>query len=299
MKPVRSAVVCVVVGVVLTPFPAAQHYSAWSDPVPLTSLNSSFNDGSATVSKDGRTLYFASNRTGQQDLYVSQWDDAIEDWGSPVTLGEPINTQLSEFAPNLSRDGHWLFYHSNRTGSFTPGVDIWASYREHVHDDFAWQTPVNLGADFNAPGLDISPSFFENDDYGLPQMFFGSNRAGGPPDFYLSEMRADGTFGPPVLIPELNSPGPDAAISVRFDGLEVFFASVRTGGRGGMDIWTATRESVLDPWPTPTNVSELNTDFIDQDPHIAADRETLYFTSNRAGTNDLYKATRTKVQGGR
>jgi hypothetical protein len=50
-----------------------------------------------------------------------------------------------------------------------------------------------------------------------------------------------------------------------------------------MDIWTSTRESVLDPWGAPTNVTELNTGFVDQNAHIAADRETLYFTSNRAG----------------
>jgi hypothetical protein len=297
MGSVRLFLMCAAVAIELAPVSVAQHYSEWSTPVPLTSLNTSFNEGSATVSKDGRTLYFASNRTGQQDLYVSQWDDAAEDWGSPVNLGEPVNTLLSEFAPNLSRDQHWLFFHSNRVGSL-PGLDIWAAYREDVHDDFAWQTPVKLVGDVNVPGFDTNPSYFENDEYGLPQLFFGSNRTGGPPDLYMSEMEADGTFGPPVRIPELSGPGPDPAISVRFDGLEAFISSVRPGGLGAMDIWMSTRESALDPWSTPTNVSELNTSLIDQDAHIAADRETLYFTSNRAGTNDLYKATRIKVRGG-
>ena len=52
----------------------------------------------------------------------------------------------------MSRDGHWLFVHSNRPGSFVPGSDIWVSCREHVHDDFAWEPPVNLGPGVNAPG---------------------------------------------------------------------------------------------------------------------------------------------------
>src|SRR5262245_45741723 len=124
MRSVCLFLTCAAVAIALAPVPVAQHYSEWSAPVPLTSVNSSSNDGSAIVSKDGPTLYFASNRTGQQDLYVSHWDDANEDWGPPVNLGEPINTLRSEFAPNLSRDEHWLFYHSNRVGSLTPGVDI-------------------------------------------------------------------------------------------------------------------------------------------------------------------------------
>jgi hypothetical protein len=152
MRSVRSALVCAGVALALAPVAGAQHYSEWSAPVPLTTLNTPANEGSATVSKDGLTLYFASNRTGQQDLYVSHWDEATENWRAPVNLGEPVNTTLSEFAPNLSRDGHWLFFHSNRTGSL-PGLDIWVSYRQDAHDDFAWQTPVKLVGDVRPSSL--------------------------------------------------------------------------------------------------------------------------------------------------
>ena len=50
----------------------------------------------------------------------------------------------------------------------------------------------------NQPGLDTGPSFFENDDLGRPQLFFGSNRGiAGVHDIYVSEMLPDGSFGPP------------------------------------------------------------------------------------------------------
>ena len=70
---------------------------------------------------------------------------------------------------------------------------------------------------------------------------------------------------------------------VRFDGLEAFFFSTQTGGSRRIDMWTATRETVFDPWSAPTHLTPLNTAGIDQAPHIAADRETLYFASDRAG----------------
>ena len=282
---------------------AAPRFSDWSEPVNLgPAVNTPFNEGAPALSKDRRSLYFASNRPGQlggNDLYVSQWDDATGGWGPGINLGPIVNTTATEFSPNLSRDGHWLFFHSNRPGSFVPGLDIWVSYREHVHDDFAWQLAVNLGAGVNVPGLDTSPSFIENDDVGIPQLFFGSNR--GPSanhDIYVSNLMSDGTFGPARLA-ELSSPQPDPGLSVSFDGLEVFVFSARPGGQGiGFHLWTATRETVFHPWSAPTNLGPVvNSAVNDNDPHIASDRRTLYFTSPRPGGlggGDLYMTSRTK-----
>jgi WD40-like Beta Propeller Repeat len=292
---------------VSTSYPiAAPKFSEWSEPINLgPAVNTPFNDNAPTVSKDGGSLYFASNRPGQlggNDLYVSQWDDTTSWWGPAVNLGPIVNTTATEFSPELSRDGHWLFFHSNRPGSFTPGLDIWVSYRTHIHDDFGWQTPVNLGPGVNAPGLDTAPSFFANDDVGVPQLFFGSDRANQGttgPDVYVSDLMPDGTFGPARLVPELSSPQPDPGVSVRFDGLEVFLFSARPGGQGaGFDIWTSTRETVFHPWSEPTNLGPVvNTAFNENDPHIASDRQTLYFTSNRTGGmggGDLYVTIRRK-----
>ena len=102
----------------------------------------------------------------------------------------------------------------------------------------------------------------------------------------------------PLLVSELNSPLADAGASVRFDGLEVFFFSRRTGGFGNSDLWTATRNTPTDPWSTPLNLGPLiNSVDLDFDPHIDTSRETLYFTSTRPGGyggQDLYVTTRTK-----
>lgn len=61
------------------------------------------------------------------------------------------------------------------------------------------------------PVADSAPTFFENDDDGLPQLYFNSNRPGGmgSNDIYMTEMIPDGGFRPAVVVPELNSPEND------------------------------------------------------------------------------------------
>jgi len=177
------------------------------------------------------------------------------------------------------------------------GFDLWVSYREHVHDDFDWQPPVHLEPPVNSPSFDQFPFFLDNDDVGIPQLFFTRTTPTGN-DIFVSNLLPDGAFGQPALVSELNSPLSDAGASVRFDGLEVFFFSRRTGGFGNSDLWTATRSTAKDPWSTPVNLGALvNSVELDFDPHIDSSRETLYFTSTRAGGlggQDLYVTTRAK-----
>ena len=126
-----------------------QRYSDWSAPINLGPVvNSTATDRGPAISKDGLSLYFASTRVpgsfGGEDIYVSQRESQDSEWGPPVNLGPTINTTANEMVPAFSRDGHLMFFASNRPGS--AGVDIWVSRRQQTHDDFGWQPPENLGA---------------------------------------------------------------------------------------------------------------------------------------------------------
>ena len=266
-------------------------------------VNSSSADQAPEVSKDGLSLYFQSERPGfgAQDLWVSQRNSEDDPWGPPVNLGPVINSAAFESRPSLSRDGHWLFFSSTRPGGFAPGLDLWASYRDHVHDDFDWQTPVHLGPGVNlAASSEIEASYIENEDGGAPRLFFTSNRPGGIGafDIYVSELLADGTWGTATLVPELSSTLPDQAVSVRFDGLEAFVVPGVPPLPGGFDLWVSTRETMFDTWSAPVTLGPVvNSSSADGSPHIAADRQTLYFESNRpggSGGQDLWMTTRTR-----
>src|SRR6266436_1059982 len=183
---------------VMTQVAQAQKYSDWSAAVNLgPAINSAFSDQGPAISKDGLSLYFTSDRPeglgGPFDMYVSQRASVDDPWGSPVNLGPTVNTAFDEGEPGLSRDGHFLFFQSKRPGGFG-GIDLWVSYREHTHDDFDWQPAVNLGAGVNSAADDQGPSYFENEEDGAPQLYFGSSRPGGlgGADIYVSEQMADG-----------------------------------------------------------------------------------------------------------
>jgi Tol biopolymer transport system component len=280
---------------------AAPRYSDWSAPVNLGAvINSGSDDSGPALSKDGLSLYFTSTRPGgfgSEDIWISQRMSTDGPWGAPTNLGPVINTTANERVPNFSRDGHWIFFGSNRTGS-VGGFDIWASWRPFVHEDFGWQTPINLGPGVNTSLVENGPSFLETEE-GNAFLYFTRNRVGNPTDFdiYVSVRQADGSWGAASAVAELNSPANDARPAVRLDGLEIIFHSFRTGD---FDLYVATRSSTADHWTGVTSLSSVNTAFLDAQPAISADRETLFFTSGRpggSGGGDLYMSTRTKAHG--
>jgi hypothetical protein len=254
------------------------------------------------VSKDGLSLYFQSDRPGHgnTDIWVSRRNSEDEPFGEAENLGDVVNSAAFESRPSLSRDGHWLFFSSTRVGGLTPGLDLWASYRVHVHDDFAWEAPTHLGNGVNAAGSsEIEASYVENES-GSPLLYFASNRPGGLGafDIYVSERLASGTWGPATWVPELSSATPDASVSVRFDGREAFIVRGNPPLPAGFDLWVSTRETTTDPWSMPVNLGPVvNTQVGDESAEISADRRALYFESSRPGgfgRTDLWVTTRTK-----
>ncbi len=288
--------------------------SAWSEPVPLgPPINMlGFNDQQATLSKDGLDLYFASARPeapGDVNPDLNLWvahracaNDSCP-WESPVSLGSTVNGSVNDFAPALSRDEHWLFFASPRQPDGFGSSDIWASYRDDVHDDLAWQEPINLGAGINTTGFEGGPSFFENDAGGGAQLYFNHNPApvntGG--DIYVSAQAVDGSWGDAVPVTELNSAASEQRASISHDGRTIYFYSNRPGSSSD-DIWVATRADVASPWTAPINLgAPINTAADERHPFIYSHggTEWLYFARNVAPPPavdlDLFVSKRTRV----
>jgi WD40-like Beta Propeller Repeat len=299
----------------------AQIFSAWSAPVNLgPTINSASTDFGPAISRDGLSLYISSNRDGGFggfDLWVSQRASVNDPWGPPVNVGLNINSSVDEILPNVSPDGHLIFFSTNRLGGIGD-FDIWVSRRANPHDDFGWQPPVNLGPGINTAAFEAAPHYFEKKGCGVPELFFTSGRAGGLGGFdsFVSSFApedndddsgghrvvGEGSFRLASLVFELSSPQRDARPNLRDDGLEIFFYSDRPDSIGGsLDLWTSMRETCLDAWSTPVNLgSTVNSEFVEQHPTLSCDGETLIFSSNRPGgfgLSDLYMITRTKLEG--
>ena len=280
-------------------------FGAWSVPVNLgDGVNSAFEEFLPELSKNGRSLYFASNRPGPfggEDLRVSRRVSPNEPWGPAENVGAAVNGPFNERSPALSRDGHLLFFASNRPGGMG-GFDIWVSWRAHTHDDFGWQPPVNLGSGVNSTAGDFGASYFENDDVGIPTLFFASSRPGvGGIDIYRSELTTTGSFGSAMLIAELSTPQNDFRPTIRFDGLEVIFDSNRPvppAGVGLRDLWVSTRSSLSALWSMPLHLGDVvNGPFNDSLPALSSDGSMLVLTSDRPegfGGSDLYQTSRAR-----
>lgn len=285
---------------------AGPTYTDWGPPVRPTAIEApGYLTVSQCLSKDGTRLYFGSNRpggAGEIDIWLATRDELSGEWNAPVNLGSLVNSDRSDWYPALSRDEHWLFFMSSRAGGYGR-YDLWASYRDNMHDDHAWQAPVNLGPAINSAGDDASPSFFANDGTGLPQLFFTSNgrNSVGDIDVFVAEMVGPLEFLPATPVEELNtvrnlpaSKGLEVSVAVRHDGLELFLTSNRPGTMGeGLDLWVATRDDTAGPWSTPVNLGgAINTANAERDAAISADRLQLFF---KAGEG-IYVSTREKLR---
>ena len=220
-------------------------------------------------------------------------------WGTPQNLGPNINGPATDQCPHLSADGLTLIFASDRPGG-SGGNDLYITHRRNPRDDFGWDVPENLGSGVNSASSDATPGTFE-DDNGNFTLYFASSRPGGlgANDIYTSVLRNDGTFGPPSLVPELNSSADDQFPTPRRDGLELFLSSDRTGTPGSRDLWDSTRLSTSDPWGPPVNLGpSINSTADDAGPALSSSGTSLIFFSNRpggSGGNDLYEIKRAKV----
>jgi hypothetical protein len=270
-------------------------WSEWSIPENLgPRINTPFVEASPAISRDGLTLYFNSSRTDPMgDLYVAKRERVDFPWEEPVNLGATINTASFEGFAALSRNEHHLFFVRS------PG-DIWVSYRKNVHVDLGdsgWETAVPLGPGVNTSAAEQGPSYFENRRRGLPQLFFHRSVSSGPSLPPIIDIYVADAFGPASLVKELNSDAVDARPSITADGLEIFFHSNRPDpeAMGGFDMYSSVRKSVLEPWSPPRPLGIIvNTSASDFLGYISPDGATLFFSSTRDGSNDIYVTTRTK-----
>lgn len=121
----------------------------WSNPKAIDDkfINSSFFESSASITSDGKTLYFVSERErgslGYGDIWVSKKVAGL--WQKPTNIGPIINTEFDEIGVYIHPDGKTLFFSSaghNAIGQH----DIFLSTKD---ESGHWTKPVNLGYPIN------------------------------------------------------------------------------------------------------------------------------------------------------
>lgn len=264
----------------------------------LAPISSTARDLGARLSADERSIYFGSDRapggSGAFDIWVSRRACRDCEWGPTQNLGTNVNGPGGDGGPEVSVDGHWLFFSSNRAGSTGGSEDIWVSHRTDVHDDLAWEPAVNLGPFVNTSGQEGGPAYIAMGGGGGTLYF---SRSG---DIYEVAIGHDGTaLAPATLVTELSHPtANDMEPSIRGDGKEIIIWSNRGGGVGSTDVWVSTR-TVNEPWSTPVSYGvPINTAQGELSPNLSRDGRTLIWSATQQarpslGFQDFWMSTRT------
>jgi Tol biopolymer transport system component len=132
------------------------------------------------------------------------------------------------------------------------------------------------------------------------EIYFNSYRAagavGGADIWRSTRTTVTSMWSAPTNITALNTTGDDNTPRITGDGTTMYMSRNPTATR---EIMLTTRPNrSLENWATPKLVAELNSADDDTEAVITADELSIYFASNRAGTTDIYVATRTSVANG-
>ncbi len=146
----------------------------WSKVEELPFNSDEFGTCHPTVTQDGKTMYFASDRPGGfggMDIYVSQMVGGK--WTMPKNLGPTVNTVGNEIFPSVNGENVLCFASNGHRGM--GGLDIFAVQLASKSDMTSWTNRVNVGAPFNTPKDDFGFSINETQTKG----FLSSSRDGG------------------------------------------------------------------------------------------------------------------------
>ncbi len=194
----------------------------WSEAQPLKGINTQYNEGSACLSKDGKTLYFARcdapECLGSCDIFVTTLQ-ADSTWGNIRNLGSTVNSLSWDSHPALSHTEDTLFFASDRIGGFGLS-DIYFTYKTK---NGGWSPAQNLGPMVNTRNNEVSP--FYHPRFNI--LYFSSNGQlynFGEFDIYKSYLDK-GIWNEPVNIgPLVNGRGSEFYFTIDSESKDLFYA---------------------------------------------------------------------------
>ncbi|MDH5397141.1 MAG: OmpA family protein [Cyclobacteriaceae bacterium] len=242
-----------------------------------------FTEYAPTISSDGKTMIFQSDRDGKYNLYSSKLNSGK--WSEPEPL-EKINAFRDSLSliggPSISYDGNSLYFFASDKGTNTE--DIFISKREGN----GWGDPEPIGPPINTSGYEGFPSISAD---GKTLYFTRKNNTGLTEgetcySIYKAEKGRDGKWQEPLELPAPINLGCERAPRIMSDGKTLIFSSIREGGMGNFDLYmTQLRENL--EWTEPINMDFVNSLVKDQFGAVSASGEYLYINIEE-GSHDIY-----------
>jgi OmpA-OmpF porin, OOP family len=201
----------------------------WLEPVSISNnINSLTNEGTATISADGRRLIFTScagrDSYGSCDLFES--NKIGNEWSTPRNLGTGVNSGAWESQPTLAADGRTLFFVSDRRSGLGQR-DIWMSTMD---EKGLWTKAVNVGPPINSEYDEMSPFIHVNGQ----SLFFATNALPGfgGYDLYVSERDSASWTTPRNIGAPVNNHDDQFSLFITADGGKAYYSHEETRDDG-------------------------------------------------------------------
>lgn len=250
-------------------------------------INSRFDEFLPTLTANGDLLLFTSNRDGDENILMTRKKDG--EWASAKSIGNAINTHYNEGMAKFTVCGRYVYFSACAWENVKGGCDIYMAEYD-TKDGIIDKVEPSKG--LNSEFWDSQPSISCDGN----TMYFASSRKGGHggTDIWMSELQANGIWGPPVnLGPTINTEGDEEAPFIAPDGLTLYFASDGHPGLGESDIFKTFKRDDTKAWATPTNLGEsINSPYREAGIVISPDGKMAYFSSARIagkGGLDIYE----------
>lgn len=208
----------------------------WKEAEALNGINTSFNEGSPYLSKDGKTLYFARCNSpesyGNCDIFIAEMQPDST-WEKIRNLGPNVNSNAWDSHPSLSHSEDTLYFASDRIGGFGLS-DIYFTYKDKNGE---WAPAQNAGPTINTRQNDVSP--FYHPKYNI--LYFSSNGQllnFGAFDIYKSYKKKNFWGEPKNIGPLVNGAGNEFYFTIDSESRDLFYARSKEANMDHMDLFS-------------------------------------------------------------
>ena len=229
----------------------------WTLSEELKAINSEYNEGSACLSRDKKTLYFSRCESplsvGNCDIFMATMQEDST-WGNIQNLGFNVNSISWDSHPALSHTEDTLYFASDRIGGFGLS-DIYFTFKDK---NGSWTKAQNLGPVVNTRKNDVSP-FYHPIHHVLYFTSNGQLYSFGEFDIYKAYNK-EGKWSEPVNIgPLVNGPGNEFYFTIDSDSRDLYYSRSATRDMEKQDLYSFPLPMGANPNAT-TKVSGSLTD---------------------------------------